>query len=594
MLDLYKKEYLNGNKSEYFYYDFYKRYSFYKTNLKRFDYEIDEIKPVYNIRDGFNIANVYYMKKKPIFMAIGPTMESADGEFKKNVLSYDFVKNFAKGNPSCIAFKKEFYEEYHKIIKTSIKKNVLLNVVIACVFFGKIELKHGLYSEDNIKQTKYLKIFTKSITQYEPLFKVLQTPGSEKSFFNSVGTKISPLYFNNVKNFAETNQNHFKEIIIYEILEKYILSGICPFFPIIWDYFILDINTVEIFSNDITYKKYMDSEKYIKYIKHLYKANEIPRDNLVVIETLKDLISVPIEYAEKKILLSNKCMVLFTEYLGSTFGWFLTKKTPHRTISEYYVPVYKKINIFSAICMNVFYTLHILHTRCKIIHGDLHLNNLTIIFYTMVVDIIYKIDGVEYPANSPGNVFLIDFGRSIYHQSFLIQRGDVESCGDNNKLLASYCKKVLPEFYEQRKKYINDLINRNFDLAFRILCVCDYIYFLQCFKFSHSEKADPSIIELCNVFISYATNFIKEGIIKEECEDFGPKIFDYGFMSVGDEKVAYTSYFDADKKEPKEFNEFINQVLGEDGKEFLRKKKIKNYSGVRKDFEKYYENFLNK
>lgn len=254
------------------------------------------------------------------------------------------------------------------------------------------------------------------------------------------GQKLIPLSLSEVSNPFSIVKKPWREYLISLKLSDYVLNNISPGFAITNNWFYIKNSRKGLFDNEIQYDKLERSEIVEQISTLLKRAQKYASDNeynkytssnkkiikSFVINKFKKLaekINDPIVYANDEILMSNVALNIISEYVGRTFYdmIILSQKSVYynnllgNPFGNFDNEYFKKY-IFD-ICYNIL----CLNQRAGIIHGDLHLNNVTgkpSNYNNSKVDNLQKlyiIDDDNYYLTPDNNydICIIDFSRSI-------------------------------------------------------------------------------------------------------------------------------------------------------------------------------------
>ena len=328
-----------------------------------------------------------------------------------------------------------------------------------------------------------------------------------------IGNKIIPLSLLEAQNFFNIQYGPWKEYAISCKVSDLVINNITNGFALTNNWFILKI-IGRIFDNPDQYKK-MDRSEISMRIAELLKRAEIythydildrpklfvellaSKKNHIPNEFVKisDQINNTIKYIKENSIQSNVGFNLITEYVGKTFldSVQLSKK------SKYYKalvsPIYSSNNYnnFKKYMFQLMYNIYLLNTKLHVIHGDIHMNNITLnpLFYKKDLNIekdlkiLYIIDGDAYKFdNNFYDLCIIDFSRSIinpeYVDNFSISISDKFPLIDNKdvflkrqvELFTAYIYNIKPELTEC-SNIIEDKMPYNFHEYFKLFSLLD-------------------------------------------------------------------------------------------------------------------------
>jgi hypothetical protein len=197
-----------------------------------------------------------------------------------------------------------------------------------------------------------------------------------------------------------------------------------------------------------------------------------------------------IKYAEDHIVLRDVVVGMVMQHTGKTLKDHLTyiENYPpedqfHQLYhSAYTVDEYSIKHIFECI-----YTAHCLHTKLGIVHGDIHINNITMQYNYFEYDpaslsphIYYRVtDKLEmlFPHNGLWGT-IIDFSRSYCNNRTKLEEDfDMPTVEifmqDQKKKVIGTLSKYFPKYVEKNRQKLKSLAKNNFDLLFKIFTTLD-------------------------------------------------------------------------------------------------------------------------
>lgn len=215
-------------------------------------------------------------------------------------------------------------------------------------------------------------------------------------------------------------------------------------------------------------------------------------------QTLHDGIETDIKTAQLNIIMSNVSFCIFSEFVGKTLyeSVFLTKKSKYYknlvsdSFSENGFPQFERY------MFEIAYNLYCAASKFGVIHGDLHLHNITInpIFYKIWLPVevrdphvLYTLEsGFEYVfSTSFYYITLIDFSRCILdstrvnlfkyeplHKMFDLVDNMKEFEEAQSQALLDYLYSCKPEF-KDKAVALSVGIKQNYTLYFKIFSVLD-------------------------------------------------------------------------------------------------------------------------
>jgi hypothetical protein len=520
-----------------------------------------------------------------------------------------------------ISWLVEIYNIYNK--NQSINKNELYNNIM---FSNKdIEIFKDYYSND-------LKQIINEFIYYDVEYKL------------ELGQKLIPFNYIQLKEYNNIIHFQWKELLINRIITNLIYNSNSTCFSIFIDWFLIQNSNKNLYDNVEIYKKILYSDKIKEILNYLYLA----KNNLIelksfsekekLINTLLMKLKKIIKDSESGILMSNISLCYFSEYSGKTIYDYLMKLSENDKILENnnIGNLYTDYDIFSKYLFEIIYSLYCLNLK-GIIHGDLHLNNITMnssqdfcnntnIVYDLnndynknIMDYIlnYK-DKKEFRSknNYLDNCFIfkhygtypciIDFSRSFLLVN-IIDEDIIEK--EKNRIRNNYIKnekkriinelnKIFPNYIKNNSHKIKFLFkNKNFNVLFLYFSAYDIftfstnlLIFIKKISINKSIKVNDKIFNLLTN-ISKKSYYYLEHIIDENNYNLSEKNFQFPnylllkeffseyIVKKHDIKKEIVNLFNLDNINKYQNLEMIKYRLKEDLNNFIKKEtntEIKN------------------
>ncbi len=358
-----------------------------------------------------------------------------------------------------------------------------------------------------------------------------------------LGQKIIPLNLIEAQNFFNIEYAPWKEFFINIRASDLVINHISNGFSMASSWFIIKNSNKQFFDNPAQADKLERSQIAIRIAELLTQAAIYTKHNInaendmdfigAVIQNMKNdsgiavswlsnefkalykKINDSIDYTKENIIMSNVSLGLITEFTGKTLydAVFFSKKSAY----------YKKIipNIFDVknythfrkYMFQICYNLYCLNSKLHVIHGDLHLNNMTLnpLFYKKNVSIDVKDPKILYILNDQYqyifsnnfyDICIIDFSRSIidveYHAKFKMDHIPYDITHNKDHLLRRQTKELLNYLYSTKPEYkqfesgLENNMLYNFSAYFKILTTLDLYNltskFIDFLKSNHSIK----------------------------------------------------------------------------------------------------------
>ena len=292
-----------------------------------------------------------------------------------------------------------------------------------------------------------------------------------------IGQKIIPLTISEAQKPFNIKFKPWREYMISIHLSDYVINNISAGFFLTNSWFYIKNSRKGLFDNDIQFKKMKRSEIALQITELLNRAQLYTYDSIIdktgisshdvdswisnKFKELSNKIQDPIDYAKQDIIMSNVALCMISEYVGRTLWDFMLLSKS----STYYnnlvgCPFSKKgYPYFAKYMFELCYNLYAINSISGIIHGDLHLNNVTIntikygdieiqnpqVLYVISDDFQYIFPSKHY------NLCLIDFSRSI--------------------ILPHKIEKIKDSFLPKTYEILNEIEEFQKDQVERLLCI---------------------------------------------------------------------------------------------------------------------------
>ncbi len=524
-----------------------------------------------------DITHVYY--------TACPTYKSCDGEYRKGLLpmaQLQMIKNepdikdfltyleaqtVSELNSKNISFSNASFMPAceppigDKIISDiqdnrfdiSIYIQFLLANVVGTVNLETKELSHLTESFWKIIQlpkhiTDYLSDIDGKISYFtHRMFSYIKPHESVRFCVSSYGFKILPLTITDIEHIYDIRLDPWRELYIMNKLTKLLVNGVCQTFPFLGNWSILQNIDKNVFDNKINHVKFDHSKIAVDMVSNLEKV----RTNTYFIDPLSkrevyfsygmrgfsEAIKAPIQYAEREIIMSGYGLCIFQEHLGNTVASLSVDVFAKPSQKYYNQALYNNYPIFCKFLFEQLYGLHCMNTRLGIVHGDLHLNNVTHYrngrpirtVYDKVQLTVFDVDGKFYSFPTYNVVSaIIDFSRSfIWNRKIMSADFDKKQMReiklDIKHRLLRILENELPDFTRPRLYDIEFTMKRHFDLVYDIFKAIDCYRLMTCHeqlvRFVSVKYADvPKIAGDKNDMMNKILPFVKK--IKQTAYNF--------------------------------------------------------------------------
>ena len=560
--------------------------------------KVNTIFTVLKLQRNTNILNYAFLygileNNKVInkFIITSNTLVSKDGMYSHRFINFenltfkskiiDKICDYLKQNLKHKEYKLLY--EYFNIYDDNIKKSYsnilsdsnLLIKIYSITWLIELYNMNKKNQEINMNNIYNSIIFTEKDKQY---FNILYKDHKKEiydlvilyKFFThdgknrlEIGQKLIPFNYIQLKEYNNIIHFQWKEILINKIVYSLLYNINSPSFSIFIDWIFINNSNRNLYDNKEIYDKISYSDKIKSILQLLNKANsefsEIynQKKNEFIDSLIKKLKKI-IKLSENKVLMSNISLCYLSEYSGKTVYDYFNKIKDKTLIHKNIGDLYNNYDMFKKYMFEIIYSLYCLNLK-GIIHGDLHLNNVTLnkknlnineesyVIYNINInkntDIInfinsYSNDNIN---NSENTTFIlphlgtypciIDFSRSFILLK-LISENIIEKERNNirakfikneQQRIMSELKKIFPNFLKNNAHKLKFLLkNKNFNILFIYFSAFDIfkfssnlLIFINKYSTQNDITVNPEIIKLLDDISKKAYSYL-EKIIDEE------------------------------------------------------------------------------
>jgi hypothetical protein len=579
----------------------------------------------YKLVDPLSNSILLSDKMMSYYYNIGPSLESVDGEYRSQFSDftglfkvklyykdlYSEITEYLKKNINKrkYAFHRETYFPTAKIkqYEIDLDKHFHTNQMELNLYFMQWYI--GVYQkltnirEDHVNQ-RYVKFMDKHMKEdiqfFEKLikkytsntmkivyryFEYICLPGKNYTTVLGMGQKLMPLNLLEVQRPFDARFVPWRDYLISQALTNLVVNNICPGFPVVNSWMYIKGTKKGLFNNRIQYQKIERSDQAVSIIELLVKAKSYTYQNIKSADMKKmrgtitswlsdkfkflhDQIDDAINFGKNEIIMSNVSFMIIGEYAGRTLNdaLRLTKSSPYYNNSLGQPFTSSGYKYFKKYIFDLCYNLYCMHEYYGIIHGDLHLNNLTLYqkfdpdhenFSSVKNPHVAYVLGKnnEYCFVVPSLAYhttIIDFGRSFIHPDKLDRIKDptvpkkYEITGNRDKfqkeqiyrLIRTYIK-LVPGAKDQEPE-LKVLFTKNFNAMYKLMSVID-LYSVATklntiFGLKHPDIVNPhsnciflikKIIELCNIYlVSDVSKLISDKAYGDSIEESNAPLLD--------------------------------------------------------------------
>ena len=387
---------------------------------------------------GFVYGNIIDNKVQNKFITLSLSTISKDGEYKHRLIDYNEIDNMLK-NPILKEIYKFVYNNYinkefdfqfsvynitdNKLLneyKSILANKVILLKYYTIIWLTEIYMKNKNEILINIDENLFnILCSEKDILFFKNLYNNKKDEINEIIpeiiYYNSnnrleIGQKILPFNYIQLKEYKHLIHFQWKELLINKIINNLIHNNISICFSLFIDWILITKSDTNVYNNDEIFKKLYYSNKLKTILNSLYQA----KSNLINLNTsnekhnnlykLEKKLQNIINDTQTSMLMSNISLCFFSEYSGRTFFHHLNlllNKKVHPLIGN----LFTDFDLLNKYIFDIIYSLYCLNLK-GIIHGDLHLNNITL-------SLTKKVDEDSYVLYDLNNSFNLDIMRYI-------------------------------------------------------------------------------------------------------------------------------------------------------------------------------------
>lgn len=511
---------------------------------------LSSIKPNKNIQYNSIIGYFYYTvsdKGKPDlkYICFGFTFNSADGEYRPFVTSYDQLKQHIKQNSDIF----ELYEE-HALTqlknqdikfqtyvagkhKDAINKHIDESRVLIYLYILNYMTLTTLYTYNIIPNhisPGYMEtVFDGNLDKFNKIIKEsgLNMPMMSRYSLDinknikplEIGHKIRFVTVYEMENVGNTNLPTWRELKIASDVSDLVINCICSGFPLFDDWFLIKPNNVEYWNNKISITKFDHSQIASKTVRELEAARRntfmldpVNKQELYLsykLENLSESINLPIDIAERDLVMSEYILVYFCEHTGTTFADLPRHVEINKTFN-----IFSDMDKFARCIFEYLYCFYCINTKLGVIHGDPHLNNVTYFGKMTSVYLNFEANGIKdpkvvYNIGDKYYVFpsvgkyggLIDFSRSFIN----------DKTTTNRLRMLHVIESELSTFYNDYKEQIYKL-SYDDDFYDQFMFIDSYKLFRSMELFMEQLRLNPKMVtfvrNIKDTSLKYFTDYI--------------------------------------------------------------------------------------
>lgn len=410
-------------------------------------------------------GNIHFVKDQPFLCCFGATYKSCDGEFRYKVISYDqFIKKYDEfatqlehleeallHTPITVNVFTDGHESHYK--RMIDRSRIAIKMLTVCWMLDTPGINNGnfenhatlpyvhlLQSFPTTVYKKYKTILTNdTMIMIHQAFRCVEITAEYNPSEVIIGQKTYPLTITEAYRVDDIRFSVWREIYFNYKVSGALLNHVSENFPLFYDWFYITNCDKSLYDNDTMHEKYDNSNRSKSIITVLQSADKYAyvdkkKKKGVVNDRFSKLsysIHKTMLMAESELHLTDLSACSMMEYVGRTMA-------DQPNVIAYIESLGFKDTSFSEsslkrIVFGYMYGLHVLHSKLKIIHSDLHMNNITLIRLSPYKEILYD-EHKEYIVTVGGTTTrfylptdgiipcIIDFSRSISGDQSVITR----------------------------------------------------------------------------------------------------------------------------------------------------------------------------
>lgn len=344
----------------------------------------------------------------------------------------------------------------------------------------------------------------------------LQTDVEVDANLYKIGQKITPLTIQEVLT-RDVALGVWKEIILGMLGTNLTINGIAPGFPTYGNWLFIQGSDKNLFDNTAMHEKFNNSEDILKINEMLKKARDLVWRNgeagSADLDSLAKKINETMRFSASYITITDVSLVCLTEWIGNTIRDipFLVRMWRQKKLRKRWAEMhmFDEPGVFIKYIFDWVYNFHAMNVRLGALHGDIHLNNITIQKFVSLSHNVegreeyfcgpnpmsmYVVPGVDaagksieftdehiYLFNCYGfNGAMIDYSRAILSDLSILRTVDEDALPDEEfvqkrqeDLLLRLFHKIVPDIVDKHEIKIKALILEKFQLMHKIAMAAD-------------------------------------------------------------------------------------------------------------------------
>lgn len=491
-------------------------------------------------------AIIYCDGNTPRYVCTGPTFRSQDGEYRNRLIPFDrFMSMYEKHSDvfddidavisprieaGWLTFQANFYSVgAPRELAEIVSGRLPMRLFLACWMYDAHNIHFGMVENHINPAYQYIMAMDELDDDFAHIFESNPTRFRDAHFdmifFSDAKTAVLPLHVGQ-KTFPlgvssvveDIRHDVWREIFATGLASNLVLNSISPSFSFINNWFYVHHAHGALFDNFAMHERYTHGQLATDMAGRLRSIDAQTRTDTTYLssefEQLSERIMDATKYAESDIALTDLAAVVTSEYVGRTL-----RDIPSLLESGVHSPelgcIFRQANIFRGHVLEFMYAIYCMNTKAMMIHGDLHMNNVTIMQLFHMFDVekwahvpnakkAYVVRGGAtthiYHADHVGTFsMIIDFSRAIIGDRARIERamGARGAAHTNDDFFDSQTSRLVelvmhfvPKLASMEGQ-IRALAQRDFALAFKVCTAIDAL--VLCTNWATLFAIDPSI-----------------------------------------------------------------------------------------------------
>ena len=355
------------------------------------------------------------------------------------------------------------------------------------------------------------------------------------------GQKLIPLTVRESVNMENIQFGSWRELYMTDKCSKLLVNFISPNFPIFVGWFFVQNSDEGLYDNQVMYDKYKNSEIAKRISGKLNNANDLtfmPESTQFLsakFANLSNQIKKTMIYNDMCLKMSNLSLCFVTEKVGRTFRDIPILVRNSLNIGTHFKDIFTNPTIFKKYLFELTYGLYCLNLRIGVLHGDCHLNNVTIndLFSgdfsnntksgNKLNDLyIVHDERFEIPVNGH-QACVIDLSRAIIMNRKMLETDFGPSFTESFfKDQRARMYRIIEHFFKgfalKFKEKIKYVLLEKFDLIFKILSAVDIFMVARCMNImldnenKRGLEIHPDCIKFTNNLYEFTNNILTKGL----------------------------------------------------------------------------------